>query len=678
MSKDLSKYFKISLVVLLCASVCVVMGCHSEAKYTDKDEEGEIEISGTLNIFTSNEELAAYLKDQYSKSVFSDYSYALTARTAGNTGPEALDGAGAAEESSYDSPSANGIGNYTGTNLQEAGVDESDVVKTDGSYLYIAGNDTVAATGTVTVVSVADPMKIVSRIKVSGSIDSMYLYNNDTGKKLLALLYAPLNYGGTPWLDSVTADDISTGIAYWIPIQAKTGAAFYDITDPSSPEEIKTIEADGYIVSSRRVGNRLHVVQQFLPDLPDPYQLEEKIEDMTIEELMPFYSDVTVASSEGQEKQLIAPQYFYHPSFDGGGSIVSIMTFDLDDPDLAFSSTGVVADANIVYASTEALYCTSTYWNYSATDSDEPAEQTIIYKFDISGDQATGQGYAGVSGRALNQFSLGEYDGVLRIATTAGWSWNMEADSKNHVYCLKSRDGKLGIIGRLEDIAQGEELYSARFIGPRGYLVTFVNIDPLFTMDLSDPTAPKLVGELKVPGYSTYIHPWGNNHLITVGKDAIEVEGEGFAWYQGVQLSIFDISDFANPKLVKSEVIGDRGTSSEALYNHKAFTFWESEGLLALPIDLYELQGAQTAPYDYGEWTFKGLYVYRVDKEDGFQQLGRISTSSEPEEYWYYYSDWTRGVFINDNIYAVMSEAVRSAEINNIEGTIQSLTIEGD
>lgn len=145
-----------------------------------------------------------------------------------------------------------------------------------------------------------------------------------------------------------------------------------------------------------------------------------------------------------------------------------------------------------------------------------------------------------------------------------------------------------------------------------------------------------------------------------------------------MQLSIFDISDFANPKLVKSQVIGDRGTSSEALYNHKAFTFWESEGLLALPIDLYELQGAQTAPYDYGEWTFKGLYVYRVDKEDGFQQLGRISTSSETEEYWYYYSDWTRGIFIDENVYAVTPEAVKAAAIDDIEGTIQSLDIVAD
>jgi len=667
MSKHLSNYLKASLIIFLCVSAWGVIGCNAKAKHTSTDEDGYTEVTGTLTTFTSNEELAAYLKDQYSKSVFAGYTNALTERTAGNAGEDAVDGAGSAEGSSYDSPSANDTDNYTGTNLQEAGVDESDVVKTDGTYLYIAGDDKV------TVVSAANPMEIKSTITVNGSVDSIYLYNTDD-RKLLALLYTPLNFEGKTWLDSGTTDTISTGIAYWIPVQAKTGIAFYNVTNPSAPEEIKNVEADGYLISSRRVENRLHVVQQFLPDLPDPYLLEGEIEDMTLKELMPFYSDITDASYEGQGRQLIAPEDFYHPSVDGGGSIVTVITFDLDNPDQPFTSTGVVADASIVYASTEALYCTSTYWNWSVPDSNEPAEQTIIYKFDISGDQVTGQGYASVNGRVLNQFSLGEHDGVLRIATTTGWSWGTEATSKNHVYCLKSQDGELGIIGRLEDIEPGEQLYSARFIGPRGFLVTFVNIDPLFTLDLSDPYNPKEVGKLVIPGYSTYLHPWGDNYLIAIGKDAIE--GEGFAWYQGVQLSIFDISDFANPKLVKTEVIGNRGTSSEALYNHKAFTFWDkkgTDGLLALPIDLYEIQGDQTLPSDSGEFKVKGLYVYRVNKDDGFHQIGIILTSAV-QNY-----DWERGVFIDNNVYAVTPEAVRSAAIvnDNIVEPIQLLTIEG-
>jgi inhibitor of cysteine peptidase len=677
MLKELCRYLRPAIKILVTAAVSTVIACHSEVRYTDKGEDGQTEVSGSLIIFTTNEELETYLKDQYSKSLFSEYSNALTERVSSQAGGDSINGTGSTSESSYDAPSANDISDYTGTNLQEAGVDESDVMKTDGTYLYIAGNDTTTAANSVTIVSVSNPMEIVSKITVKGSIDSMYLYGNGTDKKLLVLLYTPMNYGGTPWLDSAAADVVSTGIAYWIPVQAKTGVAIYDVTNPSTPEELRTVEADGYLVASRRIENHLHVVLQFLPDLPEPYSMEEDIKTMTLEDLMPFYSEVNGNTSQGGERQLIAPEDFYHPSLDGGGSIVSIMTFDLDDPALGFSSTGVVADASIVYASTDTLYCTSTYWNYSGTGTNEPAEQTVIYKFDISGGSVTGQGYASVSGRALNQFSLGEYEGVLRIATTTGRSWDTDTPSKNHVYCLKSQDGQLAVTGRLEDIAPGEELYSARFIGPRGYLVTFVTTDPLFTLDLSDPTVPKIVGELKVPGFSSYIHPWGDDYLITIGKDAIE-DGDGFAWYQGMQLSIFDISDFSNPKLLKGEVIGDRGTSSEALYNHKAFTFWESEGLLALPIDLYELEGDQTSPSDFGVMTFKGLYVYRVSIEGGFEKIGEIPTPDALEDYWYFYNDWTRGIFIGDNVYAVTPEQVKSAKITDIANITQLLMLEGD
>jgi hypothetical protein len=225
------------------------------------------------------------------------------------------------------------------------------------------------------------------------------------------------------------------------------------------------------------------------------------------------------------------------------------------------------------------------------------------------------------------------------------------------------------VIGKLEDLAPGEELYAARFIGPRGYLVTFVNIDPLFTLDLSDPTAPMVAGELKVPGYSNYIHPYGDSHLICIGKDAIEEDG--FAWYQGVQMSIFDLSDFSDPELLSNEIIGDRGTSSEALYNHKAFTFWEENGLLAVPIDLYEHQTPPDYPYLRGERTFNGVYVYNVTVNGGFQYSGRISTQQVLDPYTYIYNEWTRSIFIGDNVYAVTPTSVYTAPIDDLEGSIE-------
>jgi hypothetical protein len=176
-----------------------------------------------------------------------------------------------------------------------------------------------------------------------------------------------------------------------------------------------------------------------------------------------------------------------------------------------------------------------------------------------------------------------------------------------------------------------------------------------------------------VPGYSDYIHPWGDDYLITIGKDARLVEQDNMAWYQGVQLSIFDVRDFANPVLLHKALVGDRGTESEALYNHKAFTFWPARNLLAIPIHLYEHLTPPPAdqPWSYGSQTFTGLYVYQVTTDAGFDLIGRISTPSDanPNDY----SSWTRGVFVEDQVFAITPTAARSAEIDNIEETIETL-----
>jgi inhibitor of cysteine peptidase len=649
-------------IVVFCLSTCLIISC-GRGEINIKNENGDTTISGTLTGFSSNAELIVYLKNQYSKSVYTDYPYALEAAAAGaDVGGSPVNET--IETGSSTDSSLKSSENYSGTNLQEAGVDESDVVKSDGEYLYIAWNDAVK------LVHAADPMTVISTIKVKGSVDSIYLHGN-----MLIVLYTPSNYQGMPWIETTRIDIATIGIPYWIPVQAKTGIAFYDISDRTAPEELKAIEADGYLVSSRRIENHLHIIQQFLPALPAPEGLKDQIKNMTIENLMPFYSEVTGETGVSQENQLVEPQDFYHPDTDGGGSMVTIMTFDLDKPDLPFTSTGVVADASIVYASTQSLYCTSTYWNGLQSKSGQPAEQTIIYKFGLSEGLVTGQGYVSVNGRALNQFSLGEYDGVLRIATTTGYSWNTSSVSENHVYCIRSKNGQLGVIGSLDGVAPGEDLYSARFSGKRGYLVTYVTTDPLFTLDLSDPANPKIAGELVIPGYSSYIQPYGDNYLIAVGKETIEQDG--LAWYQGMQLSIFDISDFTSPQLLHKTIIGDRGTNSEALYNHKAFTFWESNGLLALPINLYEYQAPPASPGNYGDFTFSGLYVYRVSTGEGFRQIGRIPVVPDISRYWYY-SGWTRGMFIDDKVYAITPETVRSAYITDIEGTIHSLIIAGE
>jgi len=659
------------LLLVVCLSCCLMIACNGTE--VGNPESIELSLTGDMTGFSDNSELETYLKDQYRQRVYSDYPYALessSVRSDDMVDEDAGSGDGGTDGAAPGAPVADDSSGYTGTNLQESGVDEADKVKTDGEFLYIAGSYVSDHPDRVSVVRAASPMSSIGSITVKGSVSDMYLYEN-----LLVILYQPLNYEGNYWIQSGIADMAFIGIPYWIPIQSKTGIAIFDVTDPAVPIEQKTIEIDGYLVSSRRIANKLHVVQQYLPNLPPPYLLENTIDDMALEELIPFYADITAADGPGERIQLVKPGDFFHPDIDGGGSVVSLVTMDLDDLEKLPSSTGVVADASIVYASTRALYFTSTYWNYQATDVSEPVQQTIIYKFDLTGDPVRALGFVSVTGRAINQFSLGEHEDVLRIATTTGWSGGPEPTAKNHVYCVGMQEGKLDIIGKLKDLAPGEEIYAARFMGARGYLVTFVTIDPLFTLDLSDPTDPRVAGELKVPGFSEYIHPYGENHLLTIGKDALEVDGN--AWYQGVQLSVFDISNFSQPRLLHTTKIGDRGTTSEALGSHKAFTFWEEKGLLAIPIELYEHQSFPTEyPWQWGTLTYKGLYVYRVGIEGGVEYLGRIATLQDLEQYWSAYGSYTRGIFIDESVYAVTSQAVRSAQVVDIPGSLESLVID--
>ncbi|NOX59239.1 MAG: hypothetical protein GXP29_10325, partial [Planctomycetes bacterium] len=289
------------------------------------------------------------------------------------------------------------------------------------------------------------------------------------------------------------------------------------------------------------------------------------------------------------------------------------------------------------------------------------------------------------------------------------------SESKNNVYVLEQVDDALTIAGRIEGLAPGESIQSARFIGERGFLVTFVQIDPLFTLDLSDPRNPQVVGELKVPGFSTFITPMGDNHLLTIGRDTNDEFG--FVRADGVRLSIFDVTDFANPQLAHVEVIGTNGAFSEALFNPKAFTYFAERNLLAFPVEIYGLGGGfgiPTEPFfddfdgedgavgedsvaagDEGDNKgeggtddggvpvdvidlpsvpsdfFSGIYVYEVTPDGGFANLGRIST--QPEDGSFYGNTFSRGAFIGDFVYATTSEGVQAAPVGNVESIVSKV-----
>ena len=235
---------------------------------------------------------------------------------------------------------------------------------------------------------------------------------------------------------------------------------------------------------------------------------------------------------------------------------------------------------------------------------------------------------------------------------------------------------------------KGESIYSARFIGNRAYLVTFKKIDPLFVLDLSVPSAPAVLGQLKIPGYSDYLHPYDETHLIGLGKDAQAAEGENrdFAWYQGVKLSLFDVSDVAHPKEVASYGIGDRGTDSYALQDHKAFLFSKEKGLLAIPVLLAKIdplkypKGVDAGAY--GDYVFQGEYVFDVSLDSGFTLKGTVSHTDSGDlaksgYYWYSSSSVKRALYMDSTLYTVSDMFVKANDLSTL-GAISSLQIGND
>jgi len=549
---------------------------------------------------------------------------------------------------------------YSSTNIQETGVDESDIVKNDGNTIYVLEGDTIHIVDATPAASVAE----VATITLDQPGDSLYL----RGNQLIAIAqhYTYYYFDGPVASDGATSSSSSSDSLIGGPWNdgSQATVTIIDVTDPTAPVVQTTLELEGGLASSRLIDSKLHLVLASVPRLAVE-NTSLAIRAMSLDDWLPDYRVLDGNGQEVTSGDIAGWDAFFRPEDPDGYGITTVVTIDLDDPEAAPATTAISANAGVIYASTEALYVTDPDYSSLGFSS---REDTIVHKLNFT---ETGTDYAGsglVPGRPLNQYSLGEYNGDLRIATTLDTFSNDGFSTGNGVYVLREGDGAaLDIIGEIEDIAPGEQIYAARFIGERGYLVTFRRVDPLYTLDLSDPANPVILGELKVPGYSDHIQLLDENHLLTIGKDA--VDAGTFAWIQGVQLSIFDVTDPANPTLLHKEIIGGRGSNSEANYNPKAFNYYAPLGVLAFPMEVYS-EGTTGA--DYGGYEFTGLYVYDVSTEDGFSLKGRIAATDPSATagcYYYGYGGFSRGVFIGNTVYAVTSTGVQAADLSDV-GTI--------
>ena len=309
------------------------------------------------------------------------------------------------------------------------------------------------------------------------------------------------------------------------------------------------------------------------------------------------------------------------------------------------------------------------------------SEATTVHKFELFSNTVRTEyiGSGVVKGRILNQFSMDEHNEYLRIATTTGRVPDSEVHST--ISAFKEEDNELNVVGMIDEIAPTEDIRSVRFNGNSVFVVTFKKTDPLFAFDFSDPGNPVQRGELKIPGFSTYMHLMDDNHLLTIGYDAEDYGS--FALFQGIMLQIFDVTDPEDLKLLDKDIIGTRGSSSDAATNHLAFNYFRPGELLAIPMVICE---AGSEEWSYGDvMTFSGLMVYRVTVEDGFELLGRIQheEAENSETYCGACGNWwtrsrskvKRSIFMDDYIYSIAPDLINIVHQDDPEGIINGINL---
>ena len=483
---------------------------------------------------------------------------------------------------------------FSGTNVQEQGVDEADIVKTDGRRIF------TLSSGRLVVVDAASRSTVGSTAVAEGWGRELFI----EGDSLLLITRS-------------TSD---------APDGSETVLQRIDVSG-GAPEIVETLNVQGNYISARSVGGTARVILRYDPqwNFPFVYPQSDSAEDTaeaanraavlnsTLDDWLPHY---TVGSADSSTGSLMVPCGDVHaPSVFSGFGVTTVISVPISGAFDPSSSTAVMAPGDTVYASTGSLYVATTRWVESGAFNDESAwedawqqRRTSIHRFDISGAQAVYEASGEVLGVIHNQFSLSEHNGHLRVVTTVGGPWGEDSDSQVRVL---STDGDvLTEVGTVGDIGRGEQVQSVRFVGDVGYVVTFRQIDPFYTIDLSDPANPRILGELKIPGFSSYLHPISDTLVLGVGSDA-DPDGR----VTGAKVSLFDVSDLSDPREVAVWTAPDGW--NDVGWDHRAFLWWAPENLAVIPVTVWN------------DWS--GAVVLRVD--DGtITEVGRVDHAIEGSE----------------------------------------------
>lgn len=561
------------------------------------------------------------------------------------------------------SPSANSPSSkisapgYSQTNTQVAGIDEADIIENDGRYLYVLSRKELL----IVDAGNADAPKVVSRTAIDGWPVAEYLYN-----------------GHLTVISSVWNTDNSTGGPDGImPLLRIRGSSqvqvtVYDVTDQAAPKVLSQTKLDGNYSDSRMVDGKLTLIVQndllsgywggiyrpmvkFATGLLAPVNqvsnttLEKLIQKTPIEKLLPTWSSTTIDSAGAKvaSSGLISqPQDLYCPVVGNEANLMSVVLLDTTSasPSILGSTSVIGGYASTIFMNSKDLYIFSPQWDSTT------GESTNVQRFDITSGTPELVSTGSFQGQLLNQFSADAQGNLLRVATS---SWT-DSGRANALYVLTTEGDTIKTIGAVTGIAPGESITSARFVGDMAYLVTFRQTDPLFTIDLSTPTAPKIVGELKLPGFSRYLQPLGEGYLVGIGRDADPATGRTL----GLKVSLFDVRDAAAPAEVASYLISqpsDGWSWSDAEWDHHALGYFPELDVIAVPVQGY-VPGTPDPkdPNGYVSYIQKSdLLLLKVDPATGISQLGTIEQNST----------LLRSARIGDVVYSVADLDMKAAQV---------------
>jgi len=607
------------------------------------------ETSESLVRFSSDTAMLDYLRDGMSVASTEEKYYSsvdfvgITADSAGLPASAVTSVAGAESAASRTS----------GTNLQEAGVDEGDTIKVAGDLLYMLGTCKESA---CLQVQQLDSTRATSELLGSYSFDqaatpsSMYLVEGEGGNDTVVTLASQGYYGG--WY------------RIWGWGQSNTTLEFLAVDASSNISQNEKLSIDGAMIASRRVGDTLYLVTRYTPAIAgyEIYTLdtvkekanEQVLKEVPLTEFLPH-----VETSKEDLLALIQSKNCYLPTsaVDGGRdpSIITITSIPLQAP-ADFSSTCFLGGSEALYMTTDSLYLATTSWDYDVLAADalfySPEHTTSIHKFALADGGVEYRGSGAVKGHLgwsedKKSFRMGQNGDFLNVVTSVGDTWNGSSSTRLNVLRESVTDNLLETVSVVDGIGKpGEQLYAARFMGDRAYLVTFRLTDPLYVLDLSDQTRPLIAGELEISGYSEYLHPVSDTLLLGIGKEAIaddsssDFGGGRGAWYQGLKVALFDVADPAHPAEITSLEIGKRGTESDVLWDHHAFSFVPATASeparFAIPVQLHDTvpvwegfdPGKVNAWYEY---TSTALYSFEVSQL-GISQAGILVGEVAPPQ----------------------------------------------